>query len=70
MKAKIHCVQNTLVVMNVNKVIVDQNTVKLTKYTEKKIMLYIHIKMKCDIFPARPTEGMLNGIKSVPALCL
>lgn len=35
---------------NVSKVIVNQNTVKLPKYTEK-MTLYIHIKIKRNIFP-------------------
>lgn len=49
--------------MDGNKVTVDQNTVKLTKYKEKKMMLYIHIKIKCNIFPAKAKQGMLIGIK-------
>lgn len=50
--------------MNVNKVIANQNTVNLPKYTEKMMMLYTHIKIKRDVLPARPTQGILNGIKS------
>lgn len=50
--------------MNVNKVTVNPNTVKLPKYTEKKMMLYKHITIKRNIFPARPTQGMSNGVKS------
>lgn len=49
--------------MDGNKVTVDQNTVKLTKYKEKKMMLYIHVKIKCNIFPAKAKQGMLIGIK-------
>lgn len=48
--------------MDVNKVTVNQNTVKFPKYTEK-MMLYIHIKIKCNIFLAKPKQGMLNAIK-------
>lgn len=42
---------------------VNQDTVKFPKYTEKKMMLYIHIKIKCNIFPAKPKQGMLIGTK-------
>lgn len=49
--------------MGVNKVTADQNTVKFPKYTEKKMMLYSHIKIQCDIFPSKPKQGMLIGIK-------
>lgn len=49
--------------MDANKVTVNQNTVKFPKYTEKMMMLYIHIKIKCNIFPAKPKQGMLTGIK-------
>lgn len=48
--------------MDVNKVTVNQNTAKFPKYTEK-VMLYIRIKIKCNIFPAKPKQGMLTGIK-------
>lgn len=54
--------------MNVNKVFVNQNTVNLLKYTEK-MMLYIHIKIKHNVLPARPTQGILNGITSEHQLC-
>lgn len=49
--------------MDVNKVTVNQNTMKFTNYTEKNMMSYIHIKIECIIFPAKPKPGMLIGIK-------
>lgn len=49
--------------MDVNKVTVNQNTMKFTNYTEKNMMSYIHITIECIIFPAKPKQGMLIGIK-------
>lgn len=42
--------------MGVNKVTVNQNTMKFPKYTEKKMMLYIHKKIQYDIFPSSQSK--------------